>query len=188
MMNELLRAPVLYVEPEDATWDNCVFVARLPHLRELRMQGELCLPGLELSRYRTLMRLKVGELGVPAALFFGAAIATSDATLRLSDGKSVKNLGPMRTSIGRGTILVPPNAGRADLAALLGALSLNTSIESADVGRCVPLPPEGDDLRLPPEPRRRKSWPRHALPLRDRGVCGLRPASDRATGGALTLR
>ena len=146
MMNELLHTPVLYVEREDATWDNCVFVARLPHLCELRVQGELCLPALELSRYRTLARLKVGELGVPAALFFGAAIATSDATLRLSDGKSVKNLGPMRTSIGRGTILVPTNAGRADLAALLGALSLNTSIESADVGRCVPLPPEGDDL------------------------------------------
>ena len=61
---------------------------------------------MKLAHLRTLPRLKVGEMGWPAALFFGAAIAESDSVLRLSTG-ATRSLKALR-EIGQ------PPYGRAD--------------------------------------------------------------------------
>ena len=121
-----LRGPVLSVAWWDATWANATFVARVlvPTVPEqvLRMKDERCVPDMKLAHLGTLPRLKVGTMGWPAAMFFGAAIAQSDATLRLSDGTMCRELKPLRERV---TIVVPPRTSDADLCAMLGALALN---------------------------------------------------------------
>ena len=121
-----LRGPVLSVAWWDATWANATFVARVlvPTVPEqvLRMKDERCVPDMKLAHLGTLPRLKVGTMGWPAAMFFGAAIAQSDATLRLSDGTTCRELKPLRERV---TIAMPPKPSDADVCAMLGALALN---------------------------------------------------------------
>jgi hypothetical protein len=129
LMYESLHVAVLDVKPADATWDNAHYVARrlvpgcgVP-VRVLRMAGEGYLPEMRLGELAQLSRLKVGTLGVPAAIFFGYAIArSSDCTLRLSDGVSTRHLRGLRESA---NVKLPASTTNADAAALLGALSLN---------------------------------------------------------------
>jgi hypothetical protein len=157
----LLHAPMLQVRADDATWDNIWYVSRrlvsvptaappVMPLQSLRVEGECHLPEMALAQYRQLRRLKVGELGVPAALFFGAAVAHCEATLRLSDGLTLRTLDGMRNSPGTVVdsspgrapgsfhhynerakrvdckrIILPPASSPSDVAVLLGALSLN---------------------------------------------------------------
>ena len=123
MLHEHLHAEILHVQPTDATWANAVFVARLPNLQTLRVAGELHLPEMHLAHYKTLPRLRVGLLGPPAALFFGAAVARCDATLRLSDGSTCRSLKGIRE---QPLAILPQTASAADCLALLGALSLNS--------------------------------------------------------------
>jgi len=118
-----LRAATLSVLRDDAVWSNALFVARLPGLSDLRVEGETSLPSMDLARYRRLDALKVGSLGPPAALFFGAAIAASNARLRLSDGNAIRNIAALRSSPSPDK--AEPNASDADRAALLGALASN---------------------------------------------------------------
>ena len=48
-----LSSPVLYVRKEDATFENAQFVARLPGLTTVFVEGETTLPaGLEVARLR----------------------------------------------------------------------------------------------------------------------------------------
>ena len=122
ILYEQLHASILHVQPTDATWSNAVFVASLPTLETLCVAGETHLPQMRLRYYRTLPRLKVGALDCPAALFFGAAIARCDTTLRLSDGMTTRSLKPLREQT---EVLLPTTASAADCLALLGALSLN---------------------------------------------------------------
>lgn len=117
-----LRSPILNVMPTDATWSNACFVARLPGLANLRVQGEVFLPDIQVAQIRVLPRLKLGTIGAPAALFVGAIIANCDCQLRLSDG-AVREFATLRTKVSE--FAAPKNSSPADLAALLGPLSLN---------------------------------------------------------------
>mmetsp|Transcript_41359 Transcript_41359/g.134633 ORF Transcript_41359/g.134633 Transcript_41359/m.134633 type:complete len:238 (+) Transcript_41359:56-769(+) len=121
-----LRAATLSVRRGDAIWSNALFVARLPGLTDLRVEGETCLPSMDLARYRRLDALKVGSLGPPAALFFGAAIATSNARLRLSDGSTIRSISALRSSPSPNK--AEKEASDADRAALLGALASNQHV------------------------------------------------------------
>lgn len=126
VMNSLLRGADLTVDAGDANWANARFVASLlPTLQNLHVVGETYLPTLELARYRTLSCLKVGDMGVPAALFFGAAIARCDCRLRLSDNITLRNLAPFRET---SHAQIPEGATDSDVAALLGAISLNPEL------------------------------------------------------------
>ena len=114
------------MQESDATWDNARFVTSVlvPNVPEqaLCVAGETCVPEMRLAHLRTLPRLKVGTMGWPAALFFGAAIAESNTVLRLSTG-ATKSLGPLRENK---EISSPgPNLRHADLCAMVGALMLN---------------------------------------------------------------
>ena len=103
------------MQESDDTWDNARFVANVlvPNVPDqaLCVAGETCVPEMKLAHLRTLPRLKVGEMGWPAALFFGAAIAESDSVLRLSTG-ATKSLKALR-EIGQ------PPYGRADFRQLI---------------------------------------------------------------------
>ena len=111
----------------DASLETARFAAAL-RLPTLYVVGETYLPVLELSRYRNLARLKVGSMALTAALFFGAAIADCDATLRLSDGFTFRELKPLRERAH-----IELRASSSDFAAMLGALCLNTSLTKLDV-------------------------------------------------------
>ena len=78
---------------------------------------------MKLAHLRTLPRLKVGEMGPTAALFFGAAVAESDCVLRLSTG-ATKSLRALRE---RARVNLPQSdvSQSSDQNAMLGALTLN---------------------------------------------------------------
>ena len=125
-MNLLRGVRDLSVDPSDASWQTAVYIARLPQLQVLRVLGEMALPEMDLAQLRRLDRLKVGTIGVPAALFFGAIIATSNVAggplLRLSNDKQKRlngkwDLKKLRKDDGNTT-------SDADLAALLGPLAV----------------------------------------------------------------
>ena len=143
-----LLSPHFCVGDADATLDNARFTAALGRTT-LRTVGPF--PVLECARYRSLTRLKVGAMGTTAALYFGAVVADCDCTVRLANGNMCKDLKPLRESsricmrgdsgFGREGYRV----GVTDLAALLGALSLNHNLTRLDLsgnslgGTCVPL-------------------------------------------------
>jgi len=138
-----LHAHTLSVRIEDATFDNAAFVGRLPNLRRLHVQGETSLPdGLNLAHLRTLDRITINKLGFESALFLGAAISGGYHSLRLSNGSCVL-LPPLRT---RERInLYSRELRDSDLAALLGALSLNTCLKELNIsGNPAPV---GNGLR-----------------------------------------
>ena len=119
------------VRIEDATFENAAFVGRLPNLERLHVQGETSLPhGLDLKYLRGLDRITINKLGFEAALFLGAAISGGYQSLRLSNNSCVL-LAPLRT---RERInLFNRELRDSDLAALLGALSLNLHIKELNI-------------------------------------------------------
>ena len=143
-----LLSPHFCVGDADATLNNARVTAALGRTT-LRTVGPF--PVLECARYRSLTRLKVGAMGTTAALYFGAVVADCDCTVRLANGNMCKDLKPLRESsricmrgdsgFGREGYRV----GVTDLAALLGALSLNHNLTRLDLsgnslgGTCVPL-------------------------------------------------
>lgn len=126
-----LHAATLAVRIEDATFENAAFVGRLPNLQRLYVQGEASQPdGLHLVHLRTLDRIAIDKLGFEAALFLGAALSGGEHSFRMSTGTSVL-LPPLRTRerinlFGRGLT-------DSDLAALLGALSLNLALKELNI-------------------------------------------------------
>ena len=140
-----LLSPHFCVGDADATLDNARFTAALGRTT-LRTVGPF--PVLECARYRSLTRLKVGAMGTTAALYFGAVVADCDCTVRLANGNMCKDLKPLRESSRicmRGDGREGYRVGVTDLAALLGALSLNHNLTRLDLsgnslgGMCVPL-------------------------------------------------
>jgi len=127
-LHPLRNASDLAVEEADASWVTIAHVARLPQLSFLRVEGETYLPRLEVAKFRTLSRFKVGGLSLASALFLGAVIARVDllspeeVRLRLSDGETVRTLGPFREMP---HVAAPCKATLVDFAALLGAITLN---------------------------------------------------------------
>ena len=123
---QLLRQPRLVVQESDAIWDNACFVANVlvlnVHDQALCVAGETCAPEMKLAHLRTLPRLKVGEMGPTAALFFGAAIAESDSVLRLSTG-TFKSLKALREK-GKVNLRADISQG-SDRDAMFGALMQN---------------------------------------------------------------
>ena len=98
--------------------------------------------GLDLKYLRSLDRITINKLGFEAALFLGAAISGGYQTLRLSNNSCVL-LAPLRT---RERInLFSRELRDSDLAALLGALSLNAHIKELNIaGNPAPV---GNSLR-----------------------------------------
>ena len=122
-----LRAATLSVRAEDATFDNAAFVARLPSLERLRVEGETMLPdGLELPKLRSLSNLALKTLSPPAALFLGCALASSggEHVVRMSNGNTIIALRP----VSERPELDLAVTSAADLAVLLGALSHNCGL------------------------------------------------------------
>ena len=128
LLTPTLRAPTLVVGPRDATWENAVFVARLPGLQTLRIDGEHFLPEVDVGRVRTRPRLQIGQMGTVAALFVGALIADGNLRLRLSNGNRMIDFGPLRGGRHGGVLAVADST--ADACALLGPLSRNQALLS----------------------------------------------------------
>ena len=117
-----LRAATLHVLAEDATLDNAAFVARLPTLERLHVEGESFLSdGLDIPKLRSLPRLALKTIGVPAALFLGCLLSGGDHMIRLSNGAKCVSLQPVATRDDLSLIVT----AAADLAVLLGSLSSN---------------------------------------------------------------
>ena len=133
LLSPVLRAPTLDVGPCDATWENAVFVARLPGLRTLRVDGEHFLPEVDIERVRARPRLKIGRMGATAALFVGALIADGNLLLRLSDDNRVVDFEDLRGGRAYGSSGIENfrwsraygKFSIADACALLGPLSRN---------------------------------------------------------------
>ena len=128
-----LHAPSLAVRIEDANLHNAAFVARLPHLRTLHVQGETFLSdGIDLHKLRSLSRIAVGKLSFEASLFVGAVLSGGEHMLRLSGGACVA-LHPLRTR--ERVNLTHHQLRDKDLAVLLGALSLNPHLKKLELSR-----------------------------------------------------
>ena len=121
-----LRAATLHVLAEDATLDNAAFVARLPTLERLFVEGEsfLC-NGLDIPKLRSMPRIALKTVGVPAALFLGCLLSGGDHMIRLSNGASCISLQPVATRDDLSLIVT----AAVDLAVLLGSLSNNREIK-----------------------------------------------------------
>ena len=128
-----LHAPSLAVCIEDANLHNASFVARLPRLGTLHVQGEAFLSdGIDVHKLRSLNRIAVGKLSFEASLFVGAVLSGGEHTLRLSGGTCVA-LYPLRTR--ERVNLTHHQLRDKDLAVLLGALSLNPHLKKLDLSR-----------------------------------------------------
>ena len=141
-------SPHFCVGDADASLELAMFAAGLGRAT-LRIEGDQHLPVLECARYRSLARLKVGAMGTTAALYFGAVVADCNCTVRLANGIACKDLKPLREiasiSLRAGTLGSEGSVLSAtDLAALLGALSLNQRLTELDLSgnslgsACVP--------------------------------------------------
>jgi len=121
-----LRSATLHVLAEDATLDNAAFVARLPTLERLHVEGEsfLC-DGLDIPKLRSLPRLALKTIGAPAALFLGCLLSGGEHTIRLSNGLSFISLQPVATRSELSLIV----SSAADLAVILGSLSNNRALK-----------------------------------------------------------
>ena len=137
-----LSTPVLRVSKEDATFENAQFVARLPGLTTLFVEGETTLPnGLEIARLRDVARINCSCVQFETGLFLGVALAAGDHRFRLSSGVCV-NLAPLRT---RDRLCLASNLTRTDLAVLLGALSLNRGLCELDLSGLLYLDDEEEE-------------------------------------------
>ena len=125
-----LRAATLHVLAEDATLDNAAFVARLPTLERLHVEGEtfLC-DGLDIPKLRSLPRIALKTVGAPAALFLGCVLSGGAHTIRLSNGATLVSLQPLAT---RDDLSLAVSSA-ADLAVLLGSLSSNGVLQRLKV-------------------------------------------------------
>jgi len=141
-------SPHFCVGDADASLELAMFAAGLGRAT-LRIEGDQHLPVLECARYRSLTRLKVGAMGTTAALYFGAVVADCNCTVRLANGNACKDLKPLREiasiSLRGGTLgSERGKLSATDLAALLGALSLNQRLTMLDLSgnslgsACVP--------------------------------------------------
>ena len=121
-----LRAATLHVLAEDATLDNAAFVARLPTLERLHVEGEsfLC-DGLDIPKLRSLPRIALKTVGAPAALFLGCVLSGGAHTIRLSNGATLVSLQPLATRDDLSLVV----SSAADLAVLLGSLSSNRELK-----------------------------------------------------------
>lgn len=121
-----LRSATLHVLAEDATLDNAAFVARLPTLERLHVEGEsfLC-DGLDIPKLRSLPRLALKTIGAPAALFLGYLLRGGEHTIRLSNGSSCISLQPVATRDSLSLFVT----SAADLAVVLGPLSNNRALK-----------------------------------------------------------
>ena len=127
-----LRSATLHVLAEDATLDNAAFVARLPTLERLHVEGEsfLC-DGLDIPKLRSLPRLALKTIGAPAALFLGYLLSGGDHIIRLSNGSSCISLQPVATRNSLRLVV----ASAADLAVILGSLSYNRALKRLELPR-----------------------------------------------------
>ena len=125
-----LRSATLHVLAEDATIDNATFVARLPTLERLHVEGEsfLC-DGLDIPKLRSLPRLALKTIGAPAALFLGSLLSGGEHTIRLSNGSSCISLQPVATRDSLSLFVT----SAADLAVILGALSNNRALQRLEL-------------------------------------------------------
>ena len=125
-----LRSATLHVLAEDATIDNATFVARLPTLERLHVEGEsfLC-DGLDIPKLRSLPRLALKTIGAPAALFLGSLLSGGEHTIRLSNGSSCISLQPVATRDSLSLFVT----SAADLAVILGALSNNKALQRLEL-------------------------------------------------------
>ena len=133
ILYEHLHGTTLRVMPLDATWSNALYVARLPNLETLRVEGERCprwnAALAQLSKCRGYAKLSVGTLGAPTAVFVAAIIGNSDCTIRLSDGNSTRALAAFRS---KPSVCLPPKGSTdADFLIFFGALSLNPHARDA---------------------------------------------------------
>ena len=124
------------VSPHDASFATAAFVARqLPALSRLVIFGNHC---IDLPSFRALAAsgrpILVGHLDKESALFVGAILASWNCTLVTSDARrislrSLRGCTCVRLRGVRGVV----GLGDADLASLLGALSLNPVLEELDL-------------------------------------------------------
>ena len=127
-----LRSATLHVLAEDATLDNAAFVARLPTLERLHVEGESFLSdGLDIPKLRSLPRLALKTIGAPAALFLGYLLSGGDHIIRLSNGSSCISLQPVATRNSLRLVV----ASAADLAVILGSLSNNRALKRLELPR-----------------------------------------------------
>ena len=126
-----LRAATLHVLAEDATLDNAAFVARLPTLERLHVEGEsfLC-DGLDIPKLRSLHRIALKTIGAPAAMFLGCLLSGGEHIIRLSNGVACISLQPIATRVDLSLVVVE---SAADLAVLLGSLSSNGVLQRLKV-------------------------------------------------------
>ena len=125
-----LRSATLHVLAEDATIDNATFVARLPTLERLHVEGESFLSdGLDIPKLRSLPRLALKTIGAPAALFLGSLLSGGEHTIRLSNGSSCISLQPVATRDSLSLFVT----SAADLAVILGALSNNRALQRLEL-------------------------------------------------------
>ena len=126
-----LRAATLHVLAEDATLDNAAFVARLPTLERLHVEGEsfLC-DGLDIPKLRSLHRIALKTIGAPAAMFLGCLLSGGEHIIRLSNGVACISLQPIATRVDLSLVVVE---SAADLAVLLGSLSSNGVLQRLNV-------------------------------------------------------
>ena len=125
-----LRAATLHVLAEDATLDNAAFVARLPTLERLHVEGEsfLC-DGLDIPKLRSLPRIALKTIGAPAAMFLGCLLSGGEHTIRLSNDVACISLRPIATRVDLSLVV----ESAADLAVLLGSLSSNGELQRLKV-------------------------------------------------------
>jgi len=125
-----LRAATLHVLAEDATLDNAAFVARLPTLERLHVEGEsfLC-DGLDIPKLRSLHRIALKTIGAPAAMFLGCLLSGGEHIIRLSNGVACISLQPVATRVDLSLVV----ESAADLAVLLGSLSSNGVLQRLKV-------------------------------------------------------
>ena len=126
--------------PRDATFAAAAWVARqMPNLRRLVILGihslDIC---IDLASFRSLADsgrpILIGHLNKESALFVGAVLASRECTFVTSDSRRIalralRESACVRLRGVRGTI----GLGDADLAALLGAISLNGKLEELDL-------------------------------------------------------
>ena len=131
----LLLATVLHVGTAAASWENAAFIARLPRLRTLHIDGEGFVPVMDVPSLRSKQRLRLAsadgkqQTGPAAALFLGALLGDGDHTVRLTDNMQMVALAHLRTQQ-RVTL---PAANDADLAMALGSLARNEALEQCDL-------------------------------------------------------
>ena len=121
-----LDQDTLHVRMEDATFQNAVFISRQPNLRMLHVEGEPF--ALDIAHLRTVPRISVRDLNFAGCLFLGCCCASGEHVLRLSTNSTIA-LAPLRRRARIALQVGSPS--EADVAALLGAISLNPHFPNA---------------------------------------------------------